>query len=224
LPKRRPVQTLLRRHAAASARAIVPTFCMGADRYPDRCFDNHWTMALAGTDLLDRSSRPRRRPPTAGHAWTLEITSHVAAPRLFLAAVMEWAGHTLAAWPQISPPTLIANAHIVQGDSPRRQSQAGQVHFWTTGRALFRRSTYSPRTPAAATCARRAGPGCRLLVLEHARRGAAARELFFRLRLSYLTEWATVRELSCDMICNHQSECPMRNSSRPCAARRAQTK
>ncbi|CAN6295403.1 unnamed protein product [Urochloa humidicola] len=46
------------------------------------------------------------------NSWTLEITSPVAAPRLFRAAVMDW--HTLA--PKLAS-HVVASAHIVQGDA-----------------------------------------------------------------------------------------------------------
>ncbi|XP_039827526.1 pathogenesis-related protein 1-like [Panicum virgatum] len=45
-------------------------------------------------------------------SWTLEITSPVAAPRLFRAAVMDW--HTLA--PKLAS-HVVAGAHIVQSDA-----------------------------------------------------------------------------------------------------------
>jgi hypothetical protein len=46
------------------------------------------------------------------NSWTLEISSPVAAPRLFRAAVMDW--HTLA--PKLAS-HVVASAHIVQGDA-----------------------------------------------------------------------------------------------------------
>jgi len=49
---------------------------------------------------------------SATNSWTLEITSPVAAPRLFHAAVMDW--HTLA--PKLAS-HVVAGAHIVQGDA-----------------------------------------------------------------------------------------------------------
>ncbi|KAJ1297536.1 hypothetical protein BS78_01G383800 [Paspalum vaginatum] len=49
---------------------------------------------------------------SSSNSWTVEITSPVAAQRLFRAAVMDW--HTLA--PKLAS-HAVASAHIVQGDA-----------------------------------------------------------------------------------------------------------